>query len=336
MKKRKITNINDTDKKRPKIVFEDCPPISCLKDLIELGKKGIFFKNINNISLWNVLEQLEELHSMVGIDKVKETVFYQVVYYLQNMHEKNQNEEYLHTIITGKPGCGKTKLAKIIGSIYTNLDILSYDSKFYTATRDDFIGQYLGSTTAKTKKLLDKSIGNVLFIDEVYSLGTKRNDHDSYSKEAIDALCGFLSENKNNTCVIIAGYKKEIKECFLSVNPGLERRFPWVHEIDDYTFENLADIFLLLFKKTNWILDNNINNTYLNNFFKENINMFTHFGGDIEIFISKIKMIHAKRVFNLDISFKFIISTDDFEDAFILYKKSKNINQKQNLYNFYT
>ena len=79
---------------------------------------------------------------------------YQIIYYLQNLHEKC-NEEYLHTVITGPPGCGKTTVAEIIGKIYSKMKILSDKNIFKIAKREDFVGEYLGQTAIKTKKVLN-------------------------------------------------------------------------------------------------------------------------------------------------------------------------------------
>jgi len=214
-----------------------------------------------------------------------------------------------------------TSVAKILGNIYKNTGILSKDGKFKIGYRDDFVGEYLGQTATKTRKFLQSCIGGVLFIDEVYSLGPGQKDKDSFSKEAIDTICSFLSDHKNDFCCIIAGYETEIKNCFLSVNSGLERRFPWVHVIDEYSEENLTDILLKLLKDTKWTLHNDIEKKDLINFFKENKDFFKNFGGDIETFITKIKMVHSKRVFCLDKEHKFILTFEDLTNGIEMVKK---------------
>jgi len=315
---------------RPKIKLENCPNVENLNDLIEIGKTNKFYKNINTIMLWDILQNLIELQSMIGMKGLKETIFYQIIYYLQNMHSKNKNEEYLHTIIMGSPGSGKTTVAKIIGNMYKNMGILSRDGVFKIGYRDDFVGEYLGQTAVKTRKFLDSCLGGVLFIDEVYSLGPGQKDRDSFSKEAIDTICSYLSEHKNDFCCIIAGYEKEIKKCFLSVNSGLERRFPWVHVIDEYNEENLADIFLKLISEIKWTLHEEVNKNFLIHFFKEEKDNFKNFGGDIETFITKIKMAHSKRVFSLSKESKFILTKDDIHNGFEMaqkYKLNKNENK---------
>jgi SpoVK/Ycf46/Vps4 family AAA+-type ATPase len=341
MVKRKSDDINDISNNqppskkppiiRPKIKLENCPKIDNLKDLIEVGKTNKFYKNINSIMLWDILPYLIELDEMIGMNGLKETIFYQIIYYLQNMHKKNRNEEYLHTMILGAPGTGKTSVAKIIGNIYRYMGILSRDSVFKIGYRNDFVGEYLGQTANKTKKFLDSCLGGVLFIDEVYSLGPGQKDKDSYSKEAIDTICSYLSEHKNDFCCIIAGYESEVKQCFLSVNSGLERRFPWVHIIENYSDENLSEIFFKMIKEIKWELKENVNKSFMTKFFKENRDFFKNVGGDIETFITKIKMVHSKRVFCMDKENRFIITDSDIEDGFELTKKYRVKEEKKNV-----
>ena len=318
-------------KKRPKIILENTPPVNSIKDLISVGKTLKFYKNINVIMLWDILPHLEELDSMIGMNSLKESIFYQIIYYLQGMHQRNRNEEYLHTIILGNPGCGKTQVAKIIGKIYRNMGILSKNGVFKIGYRDDLVGEYLGQTAVKTRKFLDSCVGGVLFIDEVYSLGPGQKDKDSFSKEAIDTLCSFLSEHKNDFCCIIAGYEDDVKKCFLSVNKGLERRFPWVHKIEVYSEENLSDIFLKMIKDSKWQLDINVDKNYLTEFFKENKECFKNTGGDIETFLSKCKLVHSKRVFSLDKEFKFIFTKEDIDETIKMVRQYKLNKEEKNI-----
>jgi SpoVK/Ycf46/Vps4 family AAA+-type ATPase len=317
-KKRKIDN-----KKPPKLNLENCPSVSSLKELINVGKTNKFYKNINNVMLWDILPYLEDLENMIGMKSLKESIFYQIIYYLQGMHTKNRNEEYLHSVILGKPGCGKTSVAKILGNIYKNMGILSNNGSFKIGHRDDFVGQYLGETANKTKKFLTSCLGGVLFVDEVYSLGPGQKDKDSFSKEAIDTLCSFLSEHKNDFCCIIAGYEKDVKQCFFSVNSGLERRFPWTHVIEEYNPQDLTEIFIKMIEDIKWGLDKEITKEFLTIFFSNNKDEFKNSGGDIENFISKCKMIHSKRVFSLDKEHKFKINKQDLDTTLTFFKKFK-------------
>jgi SpoVK/Ycf46/Vps4 family AAA+-type ATPase len=308
-------------KKRPRLKLENAPEVNSLNELIEVGKTMKFYKNIDTVMLWNIVPHLEELNKMVGMESLKNTIFYQVVYYLQGMHTKNGNEEYLHTVIYGAPGTGKTTVAKIIGKIYQTMNILSPNGPIKIAYRDDFVAGYLGQTATKTRKLLNSCIGGVLFIDEVYSLAPRQNDKDSFSKEAIDTITGFLSEHKNDFCCIVAGYEDDVKNCFFAMNKGLERRFPWEHRIIEYTNVQLCQIFMKMVKDMNWEVA--FENVVLESIIEKHKHLFKNAGGDIETFLSKCKMFHSKRVFCLGKEHKFILTRKDIMDAVEYLNKTK-------------
>ena len=144
--------------------------INSLSDLIKIGQNIQMYKNIDTIMLWRITPYLEELNNLVGMDSLKESIFSQVIYYLQGMHIRNNSEEYLHTVLFGNPGMGKTTVAIILSKLYQAMGILSKNGPFKVAHRDDFIAGYLGQTAIKTTKLLKSCLGGVLFIDEVYAL----------------------------------------------------------------------------------------------------------------------------------------------------------------------
>lgn len=318
----------------PRIKLLDAPPVNSLKDLIEIGQTIRFYKNLDTIMLWRITPYLEELDQMIGMDSLKETVFYQVIYYLQGMHSRNNNEEYLHTVIYGPPGTGKTTVAKIIGKIYQAMNILSEDGPYKIAYRDDFVAGYLGQTANKTKKLLKSCLGGVLFIDEVYSLAPKNSDKDSFAKEAIDTLTGFLSEHKNDFCCIVAGYEEEIRGCFFAMNKGLERRFPWVHRIQEYSSDELYDIFIKMVNDIEW--DISVQKKELVQIFEQNKIYFQNAGGDIETFLSKCKMMHSRRVFSMPIEYKFVLIKDDIVKAMEFMKKNNTKQDDKPPWGMYT
>lgn len=316
-----------------KIRFEPLPACSSLDDLIKIGQTMKFYKNLDVIVLWEILPHLVELQSLIGMKKVKESIFYQTIYYLQNLHKRNIDGDYLHSIITGKPGTGKTTVAKILAKIYQNLGILS-TGKFKIAHREDLVGEFLGSTANKTKKLLNSCLGGVLFVDEIYALGPGQKDKDSYSKEAIDTICAFLSENKNNFCFIGAGYKDEIEKCFFSVNEGLRRRFQWVHHIEDYQPEDLSKIFKKMVTEMNWEVDSN--DVTITELIKKEKDIFKDAGGSVENFLSKIKLTHSKRVFGQPEEMKFKITVQDMESAIEMMKHNEMTKKKEYVFDYYT
>jgi SpoVK/Ycf46/Vps4 family AAA+-type ATPase len=243
-----------------------------------------------------------------------------IIYHIQNNYEN----DYLHTIITGPPGVGKTEFAKIYAEIFVRLGILKSD-KFIEIKRDDLVGEFLGQTSIKTRKLLESAMGGVLFLDEAYSLGNEEK-RDFYSKEAIDMLNQYLSEKKDQFMFIIAGYEEEIESCLLSYNRGMKRRFHTYYNIDGYTACELKNIFIQKIKKS-FVL--NIPDNTLTEFFCNNKVSFKNYGGDIEKLITEIKHIQALRTFNININNKEII-IDDVQNAF---NNLFNTNKKE-VYNY--
>jgi len=220
-----------------------------------------------------------------------------------------------------------TEVAKIIGKIYQAMGILSSSGPFKIAYRDDFVAEYLGQTAIKTRKLLHSCLGGILFVDELYSLGPGVKDRDSFSKEALDTLTGFLSEHKNDFCFIGAGYEEDIKRCFMGGNKGLERRFQWIHKIDNYTPEELSDIAMKMIGEMKWQIG--MDKKDIVEIIKKDKNLFKHAGGDVETFLSKMKMVHAKRVFSLDPEHMFVFTKKDMANAIELIKKNL-LNKQEN------
>ena len=308
-------------KRRTSFQLENAPDVNSIKDLIEIGKSIKFYKNIDTIMLWRIRPHLEDLESLIGMGELKDTLFHQILYYVQGMHTRNKNEEYLHTVLCGAPGSGKTSVAMVIGRIYQEMGVLSRNGPFKVAHRDDFIAGYLGQTAIKTTNLLKSCIGGVLFIDEVYSMGSKDSDKDSYAKEALDTLTAFLSEHKNDFCCIVAGYEKDIDKCFFAKNEGLRRRFQWVHRIQEYSHTDLARIFIKMVYKIKWeVLPEE---QEIATVIQSNKELFLYAGGDIENMLTKCKMAHSKRVFSLDKKHKFVLTIEDLENAIISVKKNK-------------
>jgi SpoVK/Ycf46/Vps4 family AAA+-type ATPase len=191
---------------------------------------------------------------MIGMKELKNNIVDQILYFVQELHKnKDSTGDFLHTVIYGPPGTGKTEIAKIMGQIYSKIGILS-NGTFKKVTRSDLVAGYLGQTALKTREVIKESLGGVLFIDEAYSLGNPEKK-DSFSKECIDTLCEALSDNKENLMVIIAGYEKELKDCFFSFNQGLDSRFTWRFKMDDYTHEDLYNIFLKKVSDIDWKIE---------------------------------------------------------------------------------
>ena len=301
--------------------------INNLNDLIDLIEKYSDVKdteyNINMTALHRIKEPLIQLNNMIGMKSLKENIIDQIVFYIQNLHIIQENSyvkgnDFMHTVIYGPPGTGKTEIAKIIGSIFSKMGVLTKGT-FKKVTRSDLIAGYLGQTTLKTRDIIKECLGGVLFIDEAYALGNEQKQ-DSYSKECIDTLCEALSDHKDNLMVIIAGYENELNNCFFNYNQGLKSRFTWRFKTDEYSGEELYKIFLKKIGETGWFLDDN--SKIQVEWFEKNKFHFKSYGRDIENLLAKTKIAHSRRVFCLDSSLKKLITIKDIDKGLEIYLKN--------------
>ena len=155
----------------------------------------------------------------------------------------------LHMSLTGRPGTGKTTVAARMSKI---LHGLGYVRKGHvvTATRDDLVGQYIGHTAPKTREMLKKAMGGVLFIDEAYYLYRPENERD-YGAEAIEILLQVMESNRDDLVVIFAGYKERM-DVFYQSNPGLSSRVANHIDFPDYSAEELLAIAQLVLAAENY------------------------------------------------------------------------------------
>lgn len=138
----------------------------------------------------------------------------------------------------GNPGTGKTTVARLIGRLFYEMNVLS-KGHLIEAERADLVGEYIGHTAQKTRDLIKKAMGGILFIDEAYSLA--RGGEKDFGKEAIDTLVKHMEDKRNEFILILAGYSREMDH-FLSLNPGLQSRFPISIDFPDYSVSQLMDI----------------------------------------------------------------------------------------------
>ena len=282
--------------------------------------------NINMKALHDIKEPLEELNNMIGMKDLKNNIVDQILYFIQELHKgKLSSGDFMHTVIYGPPGTGKTEIAKIMGKIYSKIGTLNKGT-FKKVTRSDLIAGYLGQTAMKTKDVIKEALGGVLFIDEAYSLGNPEKK-DSFAKECIDTLCEALSDNKENLMVIVAGYEKELKESFFNFNQGLDSRFTWRFKTDDYTAEDLYNIFLKKVKDIEWEVAADSKITV--DWFKKNKDYFKFYGRDIETVLAKAKIAHSRRVFCRPESERKKITLKDLEKGFEIYLKNDDVKNRK-------
>jgi ATP-dependent 26S proteasome regulatory subunit len=326
----KTKNEEKTIIKKTKLNIEPIE-IKHIQDLLDLIKKypldPFIEYNINIEALHNIKDPLEELNSMIGILSLKENIVDQILFYIQNLHSLNsKGNDFMHTVIYGPPGTGKTEIAKIIGTIFSKLGILKKGT-FKKVTRADLVAGYLGQTALKTRDVIKDSLGGVLFIDEAYSLGNEEK-RDSFSKECIDTLCESLSDHKENLMVIIAGYEKDLTECFFSYNQGLNSRFTWRFKTDDYTAEDLLKIFIKKVNDSGWKIQDEKDTKINIKWFETNKKHFKFYGRDIETLFAKTKIAHSRRVFCLDKSVKKNITVEDINKGLKIFLE--NTTSKKN------
>jgi stage V sporulation protein K len=184
----------------------------------------------------------EELGALVGMDEMKKTIkeIYAWIYINKKREEAGlkAKKQALHMMFKGNPGTGKTTVARLIGKLFLKMNVLT-KGHLIEAERADLVGEYIGHTAQKTRDLIKKAMGGILFIDEAYSLG--RGGEKDFGKEAIDTLVKHMEDKQHEFILILAGYSREM-DYFLSLNPGLHSRFPLVVEFPDYKIDQLMDI----------------------------------------------------------------------------------------------
>lgn len=205
----------------------------------------------------NLEALLDELdRELVGLQAVKtrirEITALLLIARLREQAGLSTERPTLHMCFTGGPGTGKTTVAMRMARI---LHALGYLRKGHlvVATRDDLVGQYVGHTAPKTKEVIKKAMGGVLFIDEAYYLYRPENERD-YGQEAIEMLLQAMENHRDDLVVILAGYKDRM-EVFFQANPGFHSRIAHHIHFPDYTLEELLAIAELMLRQQHYFFD---------------------------------------------------------------------------------
>jgi AAA+ superfamily predicted ATPase len=158
-------------------------------------------------------------------------------------------------VFLGNPGTGKTTVARIIAEILYNLKYIQQD-KLIEVSSKDLVGEYVGQTAPKTMSVIEKAMGGLLFIDEAYTLASTGGiSGNSYNEEAIATLIQAMENYRDKLVVIFAGYTKEM-QAFLNSNSGIVSRIGYTLEFDDYTTDELIQIFNGMMKKSGFTVSN--------------------------------------------------------------------------------
>lgn len=301
--------------------------INNLDDLLSIIKNNVYDEtneyNIDLKSLTQIQPELEKLNKMIGMKDLKNSILNQLLYFMQDLHITNKESDFKHTVLYGPPGTGKTEIAKIIGTMYSKIGILK-NNVFKKVTRNDLVAGYLGQTAIKTKKVIDECLGGVLFIDEAYSLANNYQE-DGYSKECIDTLCEALSDHKDDLMVIIAGYEEDLNNSFFRANKGMDSRFIWRFNIEQYNTHDLMEIFKKKINETDWVLEDDVVNI---KWFDKHKQDFKNFGRDMELLFSYLKIAHSRRIYGKDASLRKHITMEDLNGGYEIFIKNKKKENK--------
>lgn len=194
-------------------------------------------------------EILKELNDLIGLNMVKNFIHELQAFVEIQKKRTVQNlvtePLVLHMVFSGNPGSGKTTVARLLGKLFKEMGVLQ-KGHIIECERADLVGEYIGHTANKTRDMVKKALGGVLFIDEAYSLA--RGGEKDFGKESIDALVKAMEDHKENLILILAGYRDEMSN-FIQTNPGLRSRFPIHINFPDYSIDELVAIGELMLTK---------------------------------------------------------------------------------------
>ena len=202
-------------------------------------------------------ECMAELNSLIGLDGVKEEIRLMIEELRQQKLEAEINGTDFkgvkgdHYLFLGNPGTGKTTVARLMGNMLHSLGVLPRPDVI-EVSRSDLVAGYSGQTALKTREVVNKAMGAILFIDEAYSL--IQGPHDNFGTECVSELLKLLEDRKGKFVCIAAGYTREMQQ-FLDSNSGLKSRFNKSINFEDYNADQLMDIFRLNCRKEGYTID---------------------------------------------------------------------------------
>src|SRR6266700_5680590 len=203
------------------------------------------------VAISAILDRLDE--EFVGLTPVKtrvrEIAALLLIDRLRRRFGLSSSRPSLHMCFPGSPGTGKTTVATHLGELLRELGYLR-KGQLVSVTRDDLVGQYVGHTAPKTKEVIKRAMGGMLFIDEAYYLYRPENERD-YGQEAIEMLLQSMENQREDLVVILAGYKERM-DTFFQSNPGFHSRVGHHLDFPDYSLDELVAIADLMVRRQNY------------------------------------------------------------------------------------
>jgi probable Rubsico expression protein CbbX len=272
----------------------DCaaPPVACAEsqdDVVDIGAAH------RESDLERILDELDR--ALVGLRPVKaylrQLASLLLVARLREKVGLETQSPTLHMCFTGRPGTGKTTVAMRMATILHHLGYLRR-GHLVVATRDDLVGQYVGHTAPKTKEIVKKAMGGVLFIDEAYYLYRPENERD-YGQEAIEMLLQVMENQREELVIVLAGYEERM-QTFFQYNPGFRSRIAHHISFPEYTREELSAIAELMLREQNYAFDPEAREAFLE-YLALRIKQ-PHFANarSVRNAIDRIKLRHASRL----------------------------------------
>ncbi|HJB23457.1 MAG TPA: AAA family ATPase, partial [Candidatus Jeotgalibaca pullicola] len=265
----------------------------------------------------DIKDLMDELQSLVGLADVKEQVK-SIINYVRAEKRREElghgtNDLSLHMVFTGKPGTGKTTIARLISQILKSIGVLKR-GHMIEVTRDDLVGQYVGQTGPKTLEKIKEAYGGVLFIDEAYSLYS--GSESDFGFEAISTLIKEMEDNRDKLVVIMAGYPGEM-ELMLNMNSGIRSRVAYTIDFPDYSSAELTEIFLMGASQQGFILTDEAKETVQHVFEEGFEKRDSHFGNarSARSLFEKTKLQQSNRLAIDDEADLFTIISEDIVKA---------------------
>jgi len=222
---------------------------------------------------------------------------------------------FIHTLLLGKPGSGKTTFATILVDVWDALGIVD-KRRFKITKRSDWVGKYQGHSVAKAKKMIESAKGGVIFIDEAYSLISSKDGDDMYGQEVLTEIVEAMSNPDKQVIFIMAGYENDMKQLF-SYNAGLERRFGYVFRFKSPPAIMLTNIFIKQLKSVRWRVSKETKSDLIG-FFTQHSKQMRHGGGSTQQLIFHSKQSAVIRQFPE--ACDNILTLEDIKDGFKTFK----------------